>query len=97
MCTAASRLLVHEDIHDRFVDELAARAKKLRVGNPLDPASQMGSQISVRQMDRILDYIESGKQEGARLRHAAASAMSTAIRRRAFTSSPRSSPTSAPK
>ena len=67
MCTAASRLLVHEDVHDRVVDELAARAKKLRVGNPLDPASQMGSQISSRQMDRILDYIESGKQDGARL------------------------------
>lgn len=67
MCTAASRLLVHEDIHDRVLDELAARAKKLRVGNPMDPASQMGSQISSRQMDRILDYIESGKQEGAHL------------------------------
>jgi acyl-CoA reductase-like NAD-dependent aldehyde dehydrogenase len=67
MCTAASRLLVHRDIHDRFLDELASRAKKLRVGNPADPASQMGSQISGRQMDRILDYIESGKQEGAKV------------------------------
>src|SRR3954465_2408643 len=67
MCTAASRLLVHEDIHDRVLDELTARAKKLRLGNPLDPASQRGSQISSRQMDRILDYIESGKQEGAKL------------------------------
>ena len=67
MCTAASRLLVHHDVYDRFVDELGARARKLRVGNPLDPASQMGSQISARQMDRILDYIESGKQDGARL------------------------------
>ena len=64
MCTAASRLLVHEDIHDRFVEELVARANKLRLGNPLDPATQMGSQISARQMDRILDYIESGKQGG---------------------------------
>jgi aldehyde dehydrogenase (NAD+) len=67
MCTAASRLLVHEDVHDRVIEDLAARAKKLRVGNPADPASQMGSQISGRQMDRILDYIESGKQEGARV------------------------------
>ncbi|HSU66530.1 MAG TPA: aldehyde dehydrogenase family protein, partial [Tepidisphaeraceae bacterium] len=67
MCTAASRLLVQADVHDRVLEELAARAKKLRVGNPLDPASQMGSQISSRQMDRILDYIESGKQQGARL------------------------------
>ncbi len=67
MCTAASRLLVHHDVYDRFVDELGARARKLRVGNPLDPGSQMGSQISARQMDRILDYIEHGKQDGARL------------------------------
>lgn len=67
MCTAASRLLVHRDIHDRVLDELAARAGKLKVGDPLDPASQMGTQISARQMDRVLDYIESGKQEGARV------------------------------
>lgn len=67
VCSAASRLLVHQDAHDRFLEELTARARKLRVGNPLDPATQMGSQISARQMDRILDYIESGKQEGARL------------------------------
>ena len=67
MCTAGSRLLLHQDIHDRFLDELVARAKKLRLGNPLDPATQVGSQISGRQMDRILDYIECGKQEGARL------------------------------
>jgi aldehyde dehydrogenase (NAD+) len=67
MCTAASRVLVHEDIHERFCTELAARARKLKLGNPMDPATQMGSQISGRQMDRILDYIESGKAEGARL------------------------------
>ena len=67
VCTAASRLLVHQDVHDRVVDELASRAKKLRVGNPLDPATQMGSQISARQMDRILDFIDSARQQGARL------------------------------
>jgi acyl-CoA reductase-like NAD-dependent aldehyde dehydrogenase len=67
VCSAASRLLVHQDVHDRFLEDLAARARKLRVGNPLDPATQMGSQISARQMDRILDYIESGKREGAQL------------------------------
>src|SRR5882724_3528949 len=67
MCTAASRLLLHEDIHDRFLDDLVARARKLRLGDPLDPATQMGPQISGRQLDRILDYIELGKREGARL------------------------------
>ncbi|HWB86241.1 MAG TPA: aldehyde dehydrogenase family protein [Bryobacteraceae bacterium] len=67
ICTAASRLLLHREVHDRFLEELVIRARKMRVGNPLDPNTQMGSQISARQMDRILDYIESGKQEGARL------------------------------
>ncbi len=67
ICSAASRLLVHEDIHDRFVEELVARARKLRVGDPLDKGTQMGSQVSGRQMERILDYINSGKEEGARL------------------------------
>ena len=65
VCSAASRLLVHQDAYDRFLEELTAKARKLRVGNPLDPATQVGSQISARQMDKILDYIESGKQEGA--------------------------------
>ncbi|HEY2011900.1 MAG TPA: aldehyde dehydrogenase family protein [Bryobacteraceae bacterium] len=67
VCSAGSRLLLHADIHDQFLDDLAKRARKLRVGNPLDPATQMGSQISARQMDRILDFIASGKQEGATL------------------------------
>ena len=57
VCSAGSRLLLHEEIYDRFIEELASRAVKL----------QPGSQISGRQMDRILDYIESGRQEGARL------------------------------
>jgi acyl-CoA reductase-like NAD-dependent aldehyde dehydrogenase len=67
MCSAASRLLVHKDVHDRVVEDLAARARKLRLGNPADPNTQMGPQISSRQMDRILDYIESGKSEGAKV------------------------------
>jgi aldehyde dehydrogenase (NAD+) len=67
VCSAGSRLLLHNDVHDRFLEELTARARKLRLGDPQDPATQMGSQISGRQMDRILDYIESGKQEGAKM------------------------------
>jgi len=67
ICSAASRLLVHEDVHDQFVGELVARAQKLKVGDPLDKSTQMGSQVSGRQMERILDYIESGKQQGAKL------------------------------
>jgi aldehyde dehydrogenase (NAD+) len=67
ICSAGSRLLLHQDIHDRFLDELVSRAKKLRVGDPLDKSTQMGSQVSARQMERILDYIRNGKEEGARL------------------------------
>jgi acyl-CoA reductase-like NAD-dependent aldehyde dehydrogenase len=68
VCSSGSRLLVHRDIHDRLVDRLVDRAKKMKVGNPLDPESEMGSQISRRQMDRILGYIETGVSEGAKLR-----------------------------
>ncbi len=67
VCSAGSRLLVHEKIHDDFVGRLAERAQQMRLGNPLDPKTEMGSQISQAQLERILGYIESGKQEGARL------------------------------
>jgi acyl-CoA reductase-like NAD-dependent aldehyde dehydrogenase len=67
ICSAASRLLLHQDIYDKFVDDLASRARRLKLGNPLEKGTQMGSQISGRQMDRILDYIEAGKAAGAKL------------------------------
>jgi acyl-CoA reductase-like NAD-dependent aldehyde dehydrogenase len=67
VCSAGSRLLVHEDIYDEFVNKLAERARALRVGNPLDPETEMGSQISQAQLDRILGYIEEGRREGARI------------------------------
>ena len=67
VCSAGSRLLVHEDIYDEFVNKLAERARALRVGNPLDPETEMGSQISQLQLDRILGYIEEGRREGARI------------------------------
>ena len=67
ICSAASRLLVHEEIYDKFVSELVTRAQKLKLGDPLDKSTQMGSQVSARQMERILDYIKSGRDEGAKL------------------------------
>lgn len=67
VCSAGSRLLVHADVYDRFVEELAARARKLRLGDPLEPQTQMGALISGRQMDRVLDYIAAGHRDGARL------------------------------
>ncbi len=67
VCSAGSRLLVHEKIYDEFVGNLAEQARKMKVGDPLDPASEMGSQISRTQLERILGYIESGRAEGARI------------------------------
>ncbi|MDQ6704461.1 MAG: aldehyde dehydrogenase family protein, partial [Acidobacteriota bacterium] len=67
ICSAGSRLLLHEEIHDRFLDEMVARASKMKVGDPLDKGTAMGSQVSAAQMRRILDYIDAGKQEGAKL------------------------------
>jgi aldehyde dehydrogenase (NAD+) len=67
VCSAGSRVLVHEAVYDSFVSGLADLAKQMKVGNPLDASTEMGSQISQAQMERILGYIEAGKQEGARL------------------------------
>jgi acyl-CoA reductase-like NAD-dependent aldehyde dehydrogenase len=67
VCSAGSRLLVHSDIHDRFLEELVDRARRMKVGDPLNPATEMGSQISQTQMDRILGYIQSGVEQGAKL------------------------------
>jgi len=67
VCSAGSRLLVHEKIYDEFVNTLADLARKMKVGDPLDPDAEMGSQISETQLERILGYIRTGREEGARL------------------------------
>jgi acyl-CoA reductase-like NAD-dependent aldehyde dehydrogenase len=67
VCSSGSRLLLHSGIHDKFLDQLTDRAKKMKVGDPLDPSSEMGSQISQAQMDRILGYVRKGLDEGAEL------------------------------
>ncbi len=67
VCNAGSRVLVHAELYDRFVAALVERAKQLKVGDPLDPATQMGSQVSLRQLEQILGYVEAGKAEGAKL------------------------------
>ena len=64
-CTAASRLIVHERVHDAFVSELVARVKALRVGDGLDPKTMVGPSISEKQLDKVKSYVEIGKQEGA--------------------------------
>src|SRR4051794_20959339 len=66
-CTAASRVVVHEKVYPAFLEQFVARAKGLRVGNGLDPATQMGPSVSRGQLDTVMKYVEIGRKEGARL------------------------------
>lgn len=65
VCESGSRLLLHTDIYDEFLDLLSDSFESIRVGDPMDSNTQMGSQISQKQLDKILNYIEIAKQEGA--------------------------------
>ena len=67
VCCAGSRLFLERSIHDEFVDKLSNKAANMRVGNPEDAGTQMGAQVSEEQFDKILGYIDTGKQEGAKL------------------------------
>lgn len=64
-CTASSRLIVQDAIHDAFVDKLSAAAMALRVGDALDPDTQMGPVVSARQLAGNLDYVALAASEGA--------------------------------
>jgi acyl-CoA reductase-like NAD-dependent aldehyde dehydrogenase len=66
-CNAGSRVLVHASGYDAFVEALASRARTMKVGDPLDPATEMGAQVSRRQLDTILGFVRTGREEGARL------------------------------
>jgi acyl-CoA reductase-like NAD-dependent aldehyde dehydrogenase len=66
-CTASSRVIVTEGIHDRFVEALAERTRNLRVGNALHKDTEIGPVVDPSQLQQDLDYIEIGKQEGAKL------------------------------
>ncbi|HEY1213405.1 MAG TPA: aldehyde dehydrogenase family protein, partial [Bryobacteraceae bacterium] len=67
VCSAGSRLLLEDSLYERFVPELVRRAKLIQVGPGLEPDTEMGPLISERQMNRVMDYIEIGKEEGAML------------------------------
>ncbi len=67
VCTCPSRALVQESIYDKFMERAIARVAKIKVGNSLLPATQMGPQVSKDQMNSILGYIKIGKDEGAKL------------------------------
>jgi aldehyde dehydrogenase (NAD+) len=66
-CTAASRVVVHEKVHDRFVEAFVARAKSLVIGDGLDEKVQMGPSNSEPQLKTVMSYVEIGKKEGATL------------------------------
>ena len=66
-CTARTRLFLHESIHDQFLSDFIAKAGKIRVGDPLEDATQMGPVISKRQCERVLSFIERARSEGANL------------------------------
>jgi aldehyde dehydrogenase (NAD+) len=66
-CTAGSRLFVEKKVHKDFVERLADRAKARNLGDPLDPGTEQGPQVSSEQLDKILHYIDLGQKQGAKL------------------------------
>lgn len=67
VCTCPSRLLVQESIYEKFIVKAIARSTQIKRGNPLDTETMIGAQASRQQFDRILNYIQIGKEEGAEL------------------------------
>src|SRR5262249_20547922 len=66
-CCAGSRLFVEEKIHDLIVDKLLKKAKSQKVGDPFDPETTQGPQVSQEQFNRIMGFIDAGKSQGAKL------------------------------
>ncbi len=67
VCAAGSRILVERAVYDEVVEALAGRAAKTTVGDPMEKGTRLGAIVSQEQLDRVLDYIRVGKEEGARL------------------------------
>lgn len=65
-CCAGTRLFVQDKVHDVFVERLAENAKKRRLGDPFDPKTEQGPQVDQAQFDKIMRYIDLGKEQGAR-------------------------------
>jgi acyl-CoA reductase-like NAD-dependent aldehyde dehydrogenase len=66
-CNAGSRLIVHRSIREELVERIAAMGRELTPGEPLDPATQLGSIVDARQLDKVLGYVRLGQEEGARV------------------------------
>jgi aldehyde dehydrogenase (NAD+) len=68
ICSAGTRLLVQDTIHDRFVERFVERSRQVRIGDPLDFATRMGPLVSREQLDKVERYVAIGREEGAELR-----------------------------
>ena len=66
-CCAGSRVFVEEKVYDEFVERSTARARQRAVGDPFDAKTEQGPQVNDEQFDKVMSYIESGKQQGAKL------------------------------
>ena len=69
VCSNGTRVFVQRGVLDEFLARLVERTERIVLGDPLDEATQMGPLVSERSCDRVLDYIDAGRAEGARLRH----------------------------
>jgi aldehyde dehydrogenase (NAD+) len=65
-CCAGSRLLVEDKVYDKMVERLASASEKRKLGDPFDPKTEQGPQVDKTQFDKVMGYIESGKQQGAK-------------------------------
>ena len=83
-------MLVERSIYDDFVERLGARASAIRVGDPADPATELGALISTEHYERVMSYVDAGRGEGARL---VAGGPAPSTRRSATTWPPPCSPT----
>ena len=71
VCTAGSRLFLHEKVHDKVLEKVIENAKKIKLGDQMDPSTTMGPLISAKQKERVTGFIDSGKSD-AKMVHSAA-------------------------
>jgi betaine-aldehyde dehydrogenase len=84
VCSNGTRVFVHKAVHERFVEALRARVAAMRIGDPLDPSTQVGALISAQHMEKVLGYIARGRAQGARLLCGGARVTSGALARGFF-------------
>ena len=79
ICSNGTRVFVQRGLKDRFLDRLAARAQAITLGDPLDPATQMGPLVNAAQFDKVMGYVATARAEGARLVTGGARALSNGL------------------